>query len=331
MRPRRDARALALAALAALSTGFADNRDGMGALGASPIVGAVGAPAATFFASDAMGGELEARAALSGLGYELRVEREPSRTRSVLYLDGSELEETICAYEGGRLVSKEIRRGELKERFEYRYAADGRPVSIRAPDGATSLGGDDPRATASRRWSVEDGALTLRVYREDGRLASTARYEGDEPRSVETLSWKDGRLESSRLEEGDEATVTEYLLDGPAAGLLSARRRLLGDSQVSLARYGYDAEGRLAFERIEEGGAVVLREYAYDAEGKLLTDTESLNGAVVKVARREPDGARTEELYAHGAVVARVRYEDGRRVLEEILKGGTVVRTRAFE
>lgn len=330
MRPRSDARACALVALAALSTGLSGGLGGAGALGASPIGAAAGAPAASYFASDATGGELEARAALSGLGYELRVERGPSRTRSVLYLDGAEIEETICAYEGGRLVSKEIRRGERKERLEYRYAADGRPLSIRAPGGG-SLGGDDPGASSPRRWSLEDGLLILRVYGEDGRLARVARYEGDEARSVETLGWKDGRLESSRLEEGDESTVTEYLLDGPAAGLPAARRRLRGGSPASLARFGYDAEGRLASERIEEGGAVALREYAYDAEGKLLSGTESLNGAVVKVTRYEPDGARTEELYAHGAAVARIRYEDGRRVREEILKGGVVVRTRVFE
>ena len=45
----------------------------------------------------------------------------------------------------------------------------------------------------------------------------------------------------------------------------------------------------------------------------------------------ESAGVRIEEFWDDGAVFARVRYEDGRRVLEEIVQNGVVVRTRKFD
>jgi len=246
------------------------------------------------------------------------------------FLEGGATAETSYRYEGGRLVSKETLRDGVVERYAYRYAADGRPLSA-ALEGGLSLGGSDPRAVRSSHWSAGPDGLTLRGYDASGRLVEVGRYEGALLVSLETIRWQEGRMASSRLVRGDEETVTDYLLSGPALGLAASRTLLSKDAIVSVTRYGYDEAGRLASERGERGALTTILEYAYDPEGGLVSVTETRNSAIVKATRYESGSVRIEDTYQHGVVVARVRYVNGRRASEEIMRNGVPVRTRVFE
>jgi len=124
---------------------------------------------------------------------------------------------------------------------------------------------------------------------------------------------------------------TEYAADGAAAGKPLVLTSEADGAAVSVERRAYDESGRLSTVETTARGRTTLVENAYDEQGALYSTRTSSGGAMISLVRYESPGVRVEELYDAGQAFARVRYEDGRRVLEEILKDGVVVRSRRFD
>lgn len=248
-----------------------------------------------------------------------------------IFLDNGDIEEAAYEYASGRLVSKTTSLGgAIISKRTYLYAPDGRLALAREASGNES-GTSAARSGGSSSWRIGETGLELRTYDATGRLVLISVYKGAEKLSHEVRSWKDGALERVTVETtGGSTTSTEYILSGPARGEIMAILITKGDKPVSAERRAYDEEGRLASVDTSMRGRATVVVYGYVADGALATTTTSIDGALVSVVRHETPAVRVEELYDSGAVFARVRYEDGRRVLEEMLRDGVVIRTRRF-
>ncbi len=259
-----------------------------------------------------------------------------------IFLSGGAVEETAYEYASGKLVSKTTSRdGSVLSKTSYLYAPDGRLAMARSTGGvaagsAAAAGAD---GAPSSSWTLGPLGLELRSYDGEGRLVRVSVYAGAEEKRREERSWAGGRVERVVVVESSGAELeTIYATDGPAAGkAVSAIERRDGQ-ETRVERRSYDGEGRLVLVETSSGvtgsssgGTVTSIAYEYGDSGELASASTRIDGELVTVARYEPDGARVEESYDAGELFARVRFEDGRRVLEELLDHGAVIQARSFE
>lgn len=252
-------------------------------------------------------------------------------------LAGGSISETAYSYDAGRLV--EVRTtidGEPERSIRYRYAPDGRLVSTQESGGSAS-GSTRTESGASTSWLLTAGRLQLRDYDVDGRLVAIADYQNGDLVGREERVWKDGVVQRSVTKRHDGTVQTdEYQTDGPARGLLLARSIQNGSALMLEELYRHDDSGRLIETRRQTPQGFELLQYQYNDDGTLRIERHSagatLSGlALVTLRTYDSPTAYVEESYDSGALFARVRYEDGHRVSEDIIKDGVIVRTRQFQ
>ncbi|OHD20154.1 MAG: hypothetical protein A2Y38_20470 [Spirochaetes bacterium GWB1_59_5] len=248
-----------------------------------------------------------------------------------IFLDSGDVEETAYEYASGRLVSRTTSIGGTSVlKMTYLYAPDGRLALAREASG-NDFGTSEARTGSSASWSIGTDGLELRTYDTKGRLVSISLYDGAERLNHEERFWKEGTLERVDVEaKNGSMTSTDYIMSGAATGEVAALTAKRNDKVVSTERRTYDETGRLSRVDASLGGRDSVVEYDYDDDGVLASTRTSVEGILSSIIRYESQTVRVEELYDAGAVFARVRYEDGRRVLEEMLRDGIVVRTRRF-
>ncbi|MBN2874322.1 MAG: hypothetical protein JXM71_04445, partial [Spirochaetales bacterium] len=248
------------------------------------------------------------------------------------FLSDGTVEETAFVYEGGRLVTRSTAlNGNPVSVVRYLYAPDGRLLVARDDAGAV-IGSAYQAGGASRMWRVADGLVELREYDSSGRLVSLSSYEGAKRLYYEERSWQGGVLQKTVVMDAEGAsTSTWFATEGAALGKPTVALILLPDGTEASDSNLYDEAGRLMVRESASSSGSSRVEYTYDAVGALLVERRFSDGLPSMVVRYESDGVRVEESYEKGVAFARVRYEDGRKVLEEILKNGLVVRSRSFE
>lgn len=248
-----------------------------------------------------------------------------------IFLDDGHIEETAYEYASGRLVSRTTSLdGETTSKRTYLYAPDGR-LALSREESGTESGSSVARSGGSSAWRVGEGGLELRTYNPDGRLVSIAVYSGAERIRHEERSWNDGSLERVTVEtKGGSTTSTEYVMSGPARGEIAAVTVSESARTISTERRAYDEKGRLKSAATSLRGREIIISYEYSDEDVLVEAKTSEGGVLASVVRHVTPTVRVEELYDSGALFARVRYEDGRRVLEEMVRDGVVIRTRCF-
>jgi len=257
------------------------------------------------------------------------VQGRPSMER--IFLDNGAIDETAYEYDSGRLVSRTTTTGGATVlKRTYLYAPDGRLALAREESGSES-GTSAARSGGSSSWRIGEAGLELRSYDATGRLVFISIYDGTDRLSQEDHVWKDGTLERVTVVlAGGSTTSTEYVVSGPARGKIAAITVTNSDKSVSKEQRSYNGKGQLASVEMYLRGRESVVTYGYGDNDILASTTTSVEGVLVSVVRHETPTVRVEELYDSGAVFARVRYEDGRRVLEEMLRDGVVTRTRRF-
>ena len=248
------------------------------------------------------------------------------------YNENGAVEDTKYTYASGRLVSKTVSLDGLTVKvISYLYAPDGRLASARESPGGYFATSSTMRGI-SYSWKMSDGFVELSGYDSSGRLVSVSLYSGSELKRHEVRTWNNGLIERVLLTEGTGViTETEYETQGAATGKPRLiQTGLKGDLKTTERRL-YDDEGRVAKLELISGQSESSTEYEYDQDGNLLLQNMSQNGILVSVTRYVSTTSRIEESYENGVMFARVNFEDGRKVLEEIFKDGLVVRSRSFE
>ncbi|GAB1454958.1 hypothetical protein MASR2M48_02580 [Spirochaetota bacterium] len=253
----------------------------------------------------------------------LRLERQ--------FFDEGNVEETTYQYASGRLQSKTTSRtGEESSSMVYVYAPGGRLASVR-DSRDLSFGYSSSPMGGQSFWREGKDGLELRSYDQAGRLVRVSVYVDAVLKSQESREWQDGTLIQSIVEKDDGTkNTTSYAAEGVAAGLVTSLSIELNGIVQSLVKRDYDFKGRL--ERVETiaNGQVRSSTYEYDSDDTLKITKTFVDGLIESIVSYESPLVHTEELYSRGVAFVRVRYEDGRRVLEEILKDGQVVRSRRF-
>jgi len=238
------------------------------------------------------------------------------------FLDGGIVEEVSFGYESGRLRRKTTSAGgTVLGTVEYLYAPDGRLASAIESTGE-SWGNSVATAGLSRSWRVSGDLVELRGYDGDGRLVSISKYAGTSHLMEERRFWLEGDLERSVVTADDGTTTTKsYVTDGAARG----------EPWSVIVEKGGNEQGKLSRLEQDDGGSLSVMEYQYDEKGTLSLERRFAEASLAAVVRYGEPGSRVEEAWDRGALYARVYWKDGRKVLEEIIKDGVVVRSRSFE
>lgn len=248
------------------------------------------------------------------------------------FLDGGIVEEISFGYESGRLRRKTTGAGgKITGTIDYLYAPNGRLAS--AIESTGEFWGNSAAATGlSYSWRSNGDLVDLRGYDGDGRLVSLSRYAAASRVMDERRFWLEGALERSVVTALDGTTTTTSYVTGGAASGEPWSVIVEKDGRVAFAeRRDFDERGMLSRLEQDEGGSLTVMEYQHDAEGALSLERRFVESSLVAVVRYGEPGSRIEEAWDRGALYARVVWKDGRKVLEEIIKDGVVVRSRSFE
>jgi len=248
------------------------------------------------------------------------------------YNKNGTVEETTYEYVSGRMVSKTVSLdGTTIKVVSYLYAPDGRLASARESTGVF-FASSAAMQGISYSWKLHGTLVELSGYDGSGRLVSVSVYSGTELVRREERIWKDGTLERTVQTEGSGSiTETTFETEGAAIGkplvILTGSNGKLDVTE----RRVYDNDGRIIEKELHMEGVNLHTDYTYDPLGTIIVQNDSKDGDLVKVTTYESPTSRIEESWDQGAPFARVRFEDGRKVLEEIIMDGIVVRSRSFE
>lgn len=262
-----------------------------------------------------------------------------SEARSIseeFFSDGALTERREYRYRGDLLVETLIfnDRGELVRSDEFQYASGGGLRVVRMVDGAGR--------TRNAYYAAIDGRL-LEEYHEG--VYSDIRVRYDEfGRPLDEIEYVDGARRMSTLYAYESASdavastvreidhprdreiVRTYTADGD---ILEEREYLSGAFEGGFV-YIYREE--LLVERQGRGVSADLRElFEYDEDGELQEVKYFRAGELQRLRRYQDANEYIDSLYRDGEVVLRSLYRGDRRLREEVLQNGQVVRTREFE
>ncbi len=294
-----------------------------------------GLPAvAQWYESDRFGiaGERIDEDAPESYEYSLFVERSVDSEERSLFQRGVLQEIALLQFVNDRLQSVERRVGdEIVETETYRYWRDG---SLRSVVQETDVG---------RRieYRYRDGSLYQEWANAPG---SSERIDYDSVgRSILRVLWLDNVEAERETREywgpgsGDPLRTVTLVADGTETvrsydemgRLLGSSTTAAGEVQSRIIRVFEN--GLLVEERDEQSDPQRLWRYTY--EGDLLVGEHYFEDEeIVRSTRYDSDEAdRVESIYTNGEAGLRVYYVNERRIREELLRNGEVIRTRRFE
>jgi YD repeat-containing protein len=249
---------------------------------------------------------------------------------------GALVERTAFTWSDGMLAQARTTGpdGVLLRTDEYLYRRNGslrevrRSVPSGAVDGARFFWGSTGIAQA--RSTAGTGLFVTR-YDAEGRVTSRERRAAGALVSREEFVFRpgSGALESSVESLPGQGRIVRRQYD--EAGRLILETAEGSKDAGERTEYTRDAEGKLTAKK--RLGLLGLEEwrYAYAAGGELSVERYSRRGALEKVTTYLGGGRRVEELYAQGEAFLRVTWEGSRRVREEVLDAGQVVRGRDLQ
>jgi antitoxin component YwqK of YwqJK toxin-antitoxin module len=251
------------------------------------------------------------------------------------YAAGQLVERVEHRFEGDRLVASEARTstGELLYADSYRYSLEGslREISREYPDKRiVSAGMEGRNGRLARSWQRVGDAVDLLAYDRSGAVIGREKWGIDEPRYVEErIAAKADAPGRDLVEDLTRGIRIEREYD--RGGKLAREKSFQGKRMVSETSYAYSADGRLESKTLRAGGRTEEHTYAYGKGDSLLYEEERLDGVIQKKYLYEDAATVWTEYYFSGLLSVRVKSVDGRKKTEEIVSGGTVVRTRTFK
>lgn len=215
--------------------------------------------------------------------------------------------------------------GEELRRETYVRDGDGTLLEtvIRLPDGTMERVG----ASFRKQWmAVQGSSGVYRTYNPDGTLRTEEERSGDVVLRRETYEHggEPPRLVALVRElpvEGSKKELT-YGTDG----LVVRETRTERDGKTETSLYAYDDKRRVTEIRTRSGRSDLRTAFSYAADGDTTEERFDATGALVLRIVTKADGGVVEEHFDSGALFARTLFKDGRKVREEIVSNGQVVR-----
>lgn len=219
------------------------------------------------------------------------------------------------------------RSGEELRRETYIRDGDGTLLEtvIRFPDGAVERVGVSFR----KQWMAVQGFPGVyRTYNPDGTVKTEEERSGDVVLRRETFEYGGDppRLVSRVRELPAEGSRKEFAYG--ADGLVVRETGTERDGTPETSFYAYDDKRRVTEIRTRSGRSESRTAFAYAAAGETTEERFDATGALVLRIVTQEDGGVVEEHFNSGALFARILFKDGRRVREEIVSNGQVVRVR---
>ncbi|TVR85703.1 MAG: hypothetical protein EA428_15535 [Spirochaetaceae bacterium] len=253
-----------------------------------------------------------------------------------LFSEGTLVERREYRYRGKVLVEMVIfdAAGELARRDEFHYGPGRELRAVRMVDSAGM--------TRNAYYSVLEGRL-LEEYHEGLHGDIRVRYD-EYGRTVDEVEYR----------AGARAVSTYYVYDSSADSFASTIREIDHERDREIVRiytaggdileeaeyhagvfergFAYSYANGLLLERRGRGRSAALQElFDYDEDGELQRVQYLRNGQLQRERRYTNAHEYIDVLYRDSAEVLRSYYRDDRRLREEVLQNGQVVRTREFE
>jgi hypothetical protein len=302
-------------------------------------------------------GNIEART-LYGSGRELkRWENRPGSER--VFVEGVLAEDRSFDRAGRPTAERFYLEGRLERRVEYRYGPRGleaadtydaqgvflsreryelgprgelRRVTREAPgDPLQSLA---LTGTGGRRFEdrlASGGYELVERYDTRGRLDSSQVLRDGKPGEILRNAYDESLEHPRSTERFDSASSTRTVTRFDAEGRMVERVTFQGQKRLEEWSYSYDSRGNRIQAICRGGQGTEAWSYSYDSSDRLVREESRIRGELVKITRYQEDGSRIEELYREGSTFLRVTYAGGRKIREEVLSAGQVVRVREFE
>ena len=217
------------------------------------------------------------------------------------------------------------RSGEELRRETYVRDAEGNLMEtvIRLPDGTVERVGVSFR----KQWmAVQGSSGVYRTYNPDGTVKTEEERSGDVVLRRETFEYggEPPRLVSLIRELPAEGSKKE--LTYGADGLVVRETRTERDGKPETSLYAYDDKRRVTEIRTRSGRSESRIAFSYAADGDTTEERFDATGALALRIVTKADGGVVEEHFDSGALFARTLFKDGRKVREEIVSNGQVVR-----
>ncbi len=152
-------------------------------------------------------------------------------------------------------------------------------------------------------------------------------YRDDEIVKSQTfIRTEDGRILQTITHEGDTTRISQY----DAQGYLEQEEILHEDVLLLTRNFTWDNANLSSV--VERGeGRVSLKEYEWSEKGEKQRETHYENGLKTRDTTWISPGEKIETIFRDGSAVIRVYWEKGRRIKEEFLRYGLVVRVRELQ
>jgi antitoxin component YwqK of YwqJK toxin-antitoxin module len=186
--------------------------------------------------------------------------------------------------------------------------------------------------TTGDSWSLVNGDGVYTSFGKYGEVIRTDTYKNGEMHItvIFTYSYGSGKPICNSKEERNLVTkvsiITTFTDDGEVETIVYYKDGSIASEQ----KFNYENNILISIESLT-AGSVEKKTYEYDSSNKLKVENLFKGGMLVsRIEYGDNDGEFIEELFTDGVLFARIYYVEGKKVKEEIIVDGTVVRTRAF-
>jgi len=255
---------------------------------------------------------------------------------AALYAQESQKESTIDGNEliqylrSNGIVYGSIMRddsGSEIRRESYVRNSDGTVIEIitKWPDGSIARIGvfgdfqwmDYPEGIKIFRVYTPDGSIRIEERREEGVVLqrATYSYQDNSPRIASILYELPGEKTWEKLEYNlQELLIRDF--------------RFNADEPSETLLYSYDDQGRVVEIREMTNRKETKTRFIYGEDGVQTEERIDATGALVLRITKKADGIVIEEHFDAGKLFARIFIQDGRKIREEIVSDGKVLRVR---
>ncbi|OQX29520.1 MAG: hypothetical protein B0D92_03345 [Spirochaeta sp. LUC14_002_19_P3] len=266
-------------------------------------------------------------------GWTLKAETGGNVETHTLYRNSKVYSVAVFTREDGRLISWEEKdaEGTVLSRIDYVYNSEGTPqisyITLNSEE-------DTPTYVDSQSFVNPDNSnLRSGFGRGDDWIITDMSNSGqpvnqtvyNEGKSTRTKNWKraeDGRLLQTLVQDGNTTVDKQYNFAGNLI-----LEEIKSENVLILTRSYMWEEGKLT--RVEERGkrGTSIKEIEYN-KNEISRETYITNDVTEKMIVYDSPTDRIENIYKNGIPVIRVYWKNNRRLREEYLLNGKVVRER---
>ncbi|MBN1523511.1 MAG: hypothetical protein JW904_03405 [Spirochaetales bacterium] len=267
--------------------------------------------------------------------FNTEFDRKGNRKYEELYSQGILQEKKIYSYSSRGIDYVDTLDSRDKKLYtdEYEISPAGRLRAIRRlfPSGRVDI--RHYTYSAGRlveEWEYSEGRIFILVYNEDGKLVRRETWEKDTLQIVANIEYDPNTRKIIREIEKDLENDISIERRYDKNGLMEKEIIDKGDGFPSDTTYEY-RDGKVVSLRRKSSIGVEEWKYYHDASGRLTSEDYYRRGFLEMHTVYKEDDSWYEEILRNEEVFVRVFYENNKKVREEFIQEGNVIRTRDYD